>query len=341
MSIATRRWTWVIGALAAVVGTRYWIDSVQVRDQVEWMRAAGNQYAASFHFGYHVPLLATVVVPAVIGGVLAWRGCRWWSLLPIVVWVVVPVGIGGLGFDRWSPLVWWWTRGTAEPGVLSMRGLTDHVLALGLAGLPVAALIAGPFSQRRARTRVRWEMALVGALLFALYLWVDYGIHAGLTNSMYPWVAMVFVFGFQYGRPRPGLGVVLGVVAAVMVPYMASPLAGSVTLIVAGLIGSGVAALSPFFDGDRDRSVSLLVGLNVLNVFDAVLTVFLVSTDAVAEANPVIAVIGMPGKTVLVGVASYALHRLRPRVMPHLVASLALIIAYQLAGTVGTLLAAT
>ena len=53
----------------------------------------------------------------------------------------------------------------------------------------------------------------------------------------------------------------------------------------------------------------------------------------------VIEIIGMPGKIVLVGAASYTLYRLRPRVMPYLAAALALVVVYQLAGTVGTLLA--
>jgi hypothetical protein len=62
----------------------------------------------------------------------------------------------------------------------------------------------------------------------------------------------------------------------------------------------------------RGRATSLWV-LNALNIADAWLTTFALREGVAIEANPVVRVIGMPGKVALVAVAGWLLYMLRPR----------------------------
>ena len=80
--------------------------------------------------------------------------------------------------------------------------------------------------------------------------------------------------------------------------------------------------------------MSLLVTVNVLNLADAVLTRFAVSTGSALELNPVVRLIGLPAKLILVGVLSWLLYRRRPATLLFPAAVLLVVLAYHLSGLV-------
>jgi hypothetical protein len=64
----------------------------------------------------------------------------------------------------------------------------------------------------------------------------------------------------------------------------------------------------------QGRATALWV-LNALNVADAWLTTVALERGIAIEANPVVRLIGMPGKLALVAGAGWLLYRLRPRAL--------------------------
>ena len=75
-----------------------------------------------------------------------------------------------------------------------------------------------------------------------------------------------------------------------------------------------------------------LIMLNVLNLADAVLTRFALTSEQAIESNPVVRAIGLPTKLVVVGGLSVLLYRLRPRVLPWIVLLLSAVIVWHAAG---------
>jgi hypothetical protein len=71
-----------------------------------------------------------------------------------------------------------------------------------------------------------------------------------------------------------------------------------------------------------------LWALNALNVADAWLTTVALRSGVAFEANPVVRVIGMPGKLALVAGAGWLLYRLRPRALMIPIAALGLVVVW-------------
>jgi hypothetical protein len=71
-----------------------------------------------------------------------------------------------------------------------------------------------------------------------------------------------------------------------------------------------------------------LWALNALNLLDASLTTVALRAGVAVEANPVVRVIGMPGKIALVAVAGWLLHRLRPRAVLVPIVALGLVVVW-------------
>ena len=83
----------------------------------------------------------------------------------------------------------------------------------------------------------------------------------------------------------------------------------------------------------QGHAASLWV-LNALNVTDALLTTIALRSGVAVEANPVVRLIGMPGKIALVAVAGWLLYRLRPRALLVPIGALALVVAWTSANLV-------
>ena len=71
-----------------------------------------------------------------------------------------------------------------------------------------------------------------------------------------------------------------------------------------------------------------LWALNALNIADALLTTVALQNGLAVEANPVVRVIGMPGKVALVAVAGWFLYLLRPRALTIPIAALAAVVTW-------------
>ncbi len=71
-----------------------------------------------------------------------------------------------------------------------------------------------------------------------------------------------------------------------------------------------------------------MVALNALNVADAWLTTVALQSGVAFEANPVVRLIGMPGKLALVAGAGWLLYRLRPRALVIPIAAFSLVVAW-------------
>lgn len=78
------------------------------------------------------------------------------------------------------------------------------------------------------------------------------------------------------------------------------------------------------------------VVLNVLNVLDAVLTWHVLNRGLAVEGNPVIGLIGLPGKIVLVALAGWFVAHLRPRPLLIPIVALGLVALWTLAGVMVT-----
>ena len=78
----------------------------------------------------------------------------------------------------------------------------------------------------------------------------------------------------------------------------------------------------------RSSAAALLWVLNALNLADALLTTVALRSGMAVEANPVVQLIGMPGKIVLVAVAGWLVYRLRPQALVIPIVALSLVVAW-------------
>lgn len=84
---------------------------------------------------------------------------------------------------------------------------------------------------------------------------------------------------------------------------------------------------------EGEALVAYLV-LNALNLLDATLTWYVLRRGLAFEGNPVIGVIGLPGKIILVAIAGWLLAHLRPRALLVPIVALALVALWTLAGVI-------
>lgn len=76
--------------------------------------------------------------------------------------------------------------------------------------------------------------------------------------------------------------------------------------------------------------------LNVLNFLDALLTWYVFHRGLAIEGNPVIGVIGLPGKIVLVAIAGWIVAHLTPRSLIVPIVALGLVALWTLTGVILT-----
>ena len=78
----------------------------------------------------------------------------------------------------------------------------------------------------------------------------------------------------------------------------------------------------------RQGRGTLLWVLNALNLADALLTSIVLRSGLAVEGNPVVRVIGLPGKLVLVALAGWLINALKPRALLVPIAALSLTVAW-------------
>jgi hypothetical protein len=103
-------------------------------------------------------------------------------------------------------------------------------------------------------------------------------------------------------------------------------------LVAVGLVASAWEPLAWLLRRAKERPMSLVIAVNVLNVGDAVLTALAVSSGGALEANPVVRVAGLPAKVALVGLLTWLLYRRRPAALVWPAAALVAVSCYHVTG---------
>ena len=93
-----------------------------------------------------------------------------------------------------------------------------------------------------------------------------------------------------------------------------------------------VALLQPL----QGEALLTYLVLNVLNILDALLTWYVLRRGLAIEGNPVIGVIGLPGKIVLVAIAGCIVAHLMPRSLIVPIVALGLVALWTLTGVIIT-----
>jgi len=103
-------------------------------------------------------------------------------------------------------------------------------------------------------------------------------------------------------------------------------------LVAVGLVASAWQPLAWLLRRAKERPLSLVIAVNVLNVGDAVLTALAVSSGGALEANPVVRLAGLPAKVALVGLLTWLLYRRRPPALVWPAAALVAVSCYHVTG---------
>ena len=341
------RWpTVLLVALGAFMGfmlIQYFLETARFHAQY---LSFANTYGLPAARGLESPLRANLVISAAnflgvsIGALaLVTRGRRWMFALPALCAIFLPWIANRLGVLSAYPLGQGWQN---TPGLLwgAERFWMGASVDLGLALVPAAVLLASERFPQTAQGRfpdVDMELK-VASIAFCLYVlaidvWVGsmLGQPVAWQDGYALWAIVVptCLFGILMGLRHPRWLALL-----VLIPLLswwelalyatngglhlwpslgqakqALPLVGLTLLLAAWEpLSYGLAQL-------RRSKVALLVILNSLNIADAFLTAFAIRSEQAVEANALIRVIGLPGKVLLVALASWLLVRIRPRAL--------------------------
>jgi hypothetical protein len=102
--------------------------------------------------------------------------------------------------------------------------------------------------------------------------------------------------------------------------------------VAVGLVASAWQPLAWLLRRAKERPLSLVIAVNVLNVGDAVLTALAVSSGGALEANPVVRIAGLPAKVALVALLTWLLYRRRPAALVWPAAALVAVSWYHVTG---------
>lgn len=189
------------------------------------------------------------------------------------------------------------------------------MLFLAANPLPVLALLVGG-----AGVHGRVDTRAAAALGVALALDTVVGVLVALGGTMWPQRLQE--------APSGGIGWSPGVGGELALSALT--LAVAVPLVMLGPAARSVRGL------ESRPTLALWLGLGA-NAVDAVATWLGLHTEAVAEANPLVRVLGLGGKWLLVTVLLLVLHRVRPGLVWLVTVAYLLVVAYHLVG--GVLLA--
>jgi hypothetical protein len=103
-------------------------------------------------------------------------------------------------------------------------------------------------------------------------------------------------------------------------------------IVAVGLVASVWQPLAWLLRRAKERPLSLVIAVNVLNVGDAVLTALAVSSGGALEANPVVRIAGLPAKVALGALLTWLLYRRRPAALVWPAAALVAVSWYHVTG---------
>jgi len=254
---------------------------------------------------------------------LARGGRRWAFAVPAVVLALGPLLAGEL------------PRAVAGQGW--SQPWAGVALELGLLSLP-AAFVADGAQPVRTRLSDFAALLLTGSIAVVLAHTLASHIAGVDSNSLATLVAM-FAFGVlapARWRYRAALAVLPFVLARAAVGANVWPgasWAGSVAVLGVPLVlGFTAPSASRLLERVGESSATLLVGVNVLNIADALLTFLAGRAGVATEANPVVRLVGLPAKVLGVGAASVLIARWRPRLLLIPLVVLVGVLVYHLSG---------
>lgn len=189
---------------------------------------------------------------------------------------------------------------------------------------------------------------VVTAVATVLLLWWSHTTAGfGLAARIETDAALLMVAAAAFGRTHRRVLATVAVVVVLMDPYVyvVAPFHGFIagTAGDAALTAATIAvplALARYVGTRRPATattsptspLTLLVVVNALNIADAVFTWVLLRRGTGEELNPVIGVIGLPGKVVAVAVGTYVLYRIKPESLRWALIPVASIVAYHVMG---------
>jgi hypothetical protein len=158
------------------------------------------------------------------------------------------------------------------------------------------------------------------------------GIVIGMARPWWPWLHVLFATSV--------VGSLASLVGSFLFPYPGFSVlealhyeaAATWPIVVIGLIASGRQPLAWVLRRGQDRPLMLVIGVNLLNVVDAVMTALAVRSGDAVEANPLVRFGGLPLKIVLVGVLTWLLYRRRPHSLVWPAAALLWVACYHVSG---------
>lgn len=242
--------------------------------------------------------------------------------------------------------------GRLSDGSLLLAVFFEHRMAsLLFRGVALTAAATIAWRQRLyqrddlTRTSIAATATVAAVAAILLFWWSNAAGLAGISIQRISLdvavlLAAVAAFGATHRRTAAAIAIVVVVIdptVFLLAPFNGHLLAAVVqtaevaaTIAVPLLLARWVASRQ--FTTDDMSDIALLVVANVLNIVDAVFTWFLLDSGTGEEMNPVIDIIGLPGKIVLVGIGTYVLYRLRPASLRWAIIPLAAITAYHVMG---------
>lgn len=308
--------------------------------------------------------LARYVGLSIAGFVLAYRGLRRVFALPAITYVVAPVVLGWRDKDCELPGRTLQAIGSGWQGhQLGCASATasNWGPALGHVGLVLLPIVVFALSRRGSKPEPNLGigsdaapsivtdaagLAFAGFALWAL-MWgwntsgkmpdyslgvqidalplIVFGVLLATWRLRWVWSAFavtLLVAALQLQVPLPGIpfGNFMQGLRSTW-PYLAlAPIAASWRP-----ISRGLSRL-------REANVFSVVALNVLNVLDALLTRYAITSEGAVETNPVVRAFGLPLKIILVGLLSVVLYKARPKYLRWLVFVFSSVVVWHLAG---------
>ena len=290
---------------------------------------------------------------ALAGSAVASRGHRVLFALPAAGYVLVTVLVGAhhpeaIGAE--------WSLDCYSTGLTCPRPWFGHAWLGPLVDLAVV-LVPGWAVARSVPPR-RWpgrtDAAAVAAILVAaggvaiagwaiavIESYIDLrtivpigalGLALGVARPWWPWLHVLFA-AFVFGWFGLLIDFVIwsdpNFLILDALPYL---LEQTWPIVAVGLIASAWQPLAWTIRKLQERPFRLAIAVNLLNLVDAVMTLFAVRSGGAYESNPVLRFAGLPAKVVLVGLLTWLLYRRKPSALVWPFAALLLVACYHVAG---------
>ena len=327
-----QRWLVSGGALLSYVGMNValWLSNCRVNSSPFGGGCTATRAQALHHvLELTPPFLAVACLSIVMARALG----RWWAPLPVLLFVVMAGALGD----------WSWTE---QPlGVMAPSAGARPPVVLAQAAL----LMAPGLALGRRLPRLRLDPADAAALsalggVALVLIHTTNSLSVETTNaSVLPVAALVFALGAVLSGHRDaqrwiGAG---ALTVALSADWLGPWLGGSKPVIsmsipaqclVVLLLASAWRPVADVLRRLETRQAGLLIAVNVLNIADALATEYGLRSGAVAEANPVIRLIGLPAKVCGVAVVSYVVWRSWPRLLLLPLVALTIVAMWHLQG---------